>query len=168
MRTAEEVFDQYISNFAPKCPIVVFPPGATAAIVRKNKPLLFLSILSIASAGYCTVAKQRELAIEVKNQLADRAIVRGEKSLELIQAFQVMSLWYRAPDEYRQMNLSQLVHITTTMAIDLGLDKIDVLKPAATAQENRGRVELQRAWLGCFILLARYIQLPAMLRCSRD
>ncbi|PKY00105.1 hypothetical protein P168DRAFT_276538 [Aspergillus campestris IBT 28561] len=137
MRTAEQVFDQYISNFAPKCPIVVFPPGATAAIVRENKPLLFLSILSIASAGYCTVAKQRELTIEVKNQLADRAIVQGEKSLELVQAFQVTSLWYRAPDEYRQMNLSQLVQITTTMAIDLGLDKIDVFKPAATAQENR-------------------------------
>lgn len=145
----------------------MFPPGATAAIVRENKPLLFLSILSIASAGYCTVAKQRELAIEVKNQLADRAIVRGEKSLELVQAFQVTSLWYRAPDEYRQMNLSQLVHITTTMAIDLGLDKIDVSKPAATAQESRGRVELQRAWLGCFLLSARYIQFPAMLKYPR-
>ncbi|GAB1195625.1 hypothetical protein APSETT444_004887 [Aspergillus pseudonomiae] len=149
----QELSDE--NSFAPKCPVVVFPTGTTAALVRETKPLLFLSIISIASAGYCTVAQQRDLAVKARLYLADRAIVCGEKSIELVQALQVASFWYRAPDDYKQMNLNQLASIATTMAIDLGLDNIDVSKPAGTAKEMWDRAEAQRAWLGCLLLSAR-------------
>lgn len=128
--------------------------------MRENKPVLFLSILGIASVGFCSAAEQRQLAVDVRGYLADRAIVRGEKSLELVQALQVTSLWYRAPDDYRQMNLNQLAHIATTMAIDLGLDRVNMLEPAVTARDKWDRAEAQRAWLGCFLLSARYLHLP--------
>lgn len=157
------MFHRYLDDFAPKCPIVVFPSGTTAALVRETKPLLFLSILSIASAGYCTVAEQRDLAIEVRVYLADRAIAQGEKSIELVQAFQVASFWYRAPDDYQRMNLNQLASITTTMAIDLGLDKIEVSKPGDRARDPWDRVEAERAWLGCFLLSARCINSARLL-----
>ncbi|KAJ5240506.1 uncharacterized protein N7469_002097 [Penicillium citrinum] len=148
---AEQVFLQYVTKFAPKCPIVVFPPGTTPAHVQNSKPLLFLSILSVACAGYCPPTKQRELALEVRGCLADTAIVRGEKSLELVQALQVMSFWYRAPDTYTQMIQNQLASISTTMAMDLGLDN---LKLASRAQDKWSRLEAQRAWLSCFLLSA--------------
>lgn len=135
----------------------MFPSGTTATHVRETKPLLFLSILSIASVGCCTVAEQRDLAIEVRVYLADKAVVQGEKSIELVQALQVASFWYRAPDDYQQMNLNQLASITTTMAIDLGLDKIEVSKPAGRALDTWDRMEARRAWLGCFLLSARCI-----------
>ncbi|GAB1206114.1 hypothetical protein APSETT445_004795 [Aspergillus pseudonomiae] len=147
-KIVEQIFHRYVDSFAPKCPVVVFPTGTTAALVRETKPLLFLSIISIASAGYCTVAQQRDLAVKARLYLADRAIVCGEKSIELVQALQVASFWYRAPDDYKQMNLNQLASIATTMAIDLGLDNIDVSKPAGTAKEMWDRAEAQRAWLG--------------------
>jgi hypothetical protein len=123
--------------------------------VRETKPLLFLSILSIASTGYCTIDKQRELAFEIRGYLADSAIVRGEKSLELVQALHVVLLWYRAPDSYTKMNQNQLASVTTTMAIDLGLDRIEVSNLDGRAQDTWDRVEAQRAWLGCFLLSAR-------------
>ncbi|KAE8360399.1 hypothetical protein BDV27DRAFT_41417 [Aspergillus caelatus] len=151
-KIAEQIFHQYVDNFAPKCPVVMFPTGTTAALVRETKPLLFLSIISIASAGYCTPAQQRDLTVKAKFHVADRAIVSGEKSLELVQALQVAAFWYRAPDDYKQMNLSQLASIATTMAIDLGLDTIDTSKPASTAEELWDQVEAQRAWLGCLLL----------------
>lgn len=155
LRTADQIYQQYISDFSPKCPMVVFPPGATATLVRETKPLLFLSILSVTSAGYCTIDKQKILAAEFKGYLAESVIVRGEKSLELVQALQVASLWYKATDHYTQMNLNQLAHMATTMAIDLGLDKIEVLGPVGKFQDNWIRVEAQRAWLCCFLLSAR-------------
>ncbi|KAE8140853.1 hypothetical protein BDV38DRAFT_279827 [Aspergillus pseudotamarii] len=151
---AEQIFHEYVDNFAPKCPVVMFPTGTTAALVRETKPLLFLSIISIASAGYCSAAQQRDLTVKAKFYLANRAIVRGEKSLELVQALQVAAFWYRAPDDYKQMNLSQLASIATTMAIDLGLDTLEASKPAGTAEELWDRVEAQRAWLGCLLLSA--------------
>ncbi|KAJ5382835.1 hypothetical protein N7517_000746 [Penicillium concentricum] len=153
-KTAEQIFQRYLDNFAPKCPIVVFPTGTTTALVRETKPLLFLSIISIASAGYCTISQQRDLAVNVRLYLADRAVVRGEKSIEIVQALQVVSFWYRAPDDYKQMNLNQLASIATTMAIDLGLDRIEVTKPAGKVEEMWDRAEAQRAWLGCLLLSA--------------
>ncbi|KAB8265007.1 hypothetical protein BDV32DRAFT_145041 [Aspergillus pseudonomiae] len=153
-KIAEQIFQRYVDSFAPKCPVVLFPTGTTAALVRETKPLLFLSIISIASAGYCTVAQQRHLAVKARLYLADRAIVCGEKSIELVQALQVASFWYRAPDDYKQMNLNQLASISSTMAIDLGLDNIEVSKPAGTAKETWDRAEAQRAWLGCLLLSA--------------
>jgi hypothetical protein len=162
---AEQVFFQYVTNFAPKCPIVVFPSGTTPVHVRNTKPLLFLSILSVACAGYCALAKQRELALEVRGFLADTAIVRGEKSLELVQALRVLSFWYRAPDNYTQMVQNQLASISTTMAMDLGLDN---LKLATRAQDNWSRVEAQRAWLGCFLLSARYVPMASQPQPLRD
>lgn len=135
--------------------MVVFPPGTAATLLRETKPLLFLSILSVAAAGYCTIDEQKTLAAEFRGYLAESVIVRGEKSLELVQALQVASLWYRATDNYTHMNLNQLAHMATTMAIDLGLDKIEVLEPVGKFQDNWIRVEAQRAWLGCFLLSAR-------------
>lgn len=135
--------------------MVVFPPGTTATLLRETKPLLFLSILSVAAAGCCTIEKQKILAAEFRGYLAESVIVRGEKSLELVQALQVASLWYRATDNYTHMNLNQLAHMATTMAMDLGLDKIEVLEPVGKFQDNWIRVEAQRAWLGCFLLSAR-------------
>ena len=154
-RRAEKVFHHYINNFAPKCPIVVFPPRTTATFLRETKPLLFLSILSVAAAEYCTIDEQKVLGAEFRGYLAESVIVQGEKSLELVQALQVASLWYRSTDRYTQMNLNQLAHMATTMAIDLGLDKLEVLEPVGQSQDNLIAVEEQRAWLGCFLLSAR-------------
>ena len=155
LERAEPVFHHYISNFAPKCPMVVFPPGTTVTLLKETKPLLFLSILSVAAAGYCTIDEQKALAADFRSYLAESVIVRGEKSLELVQALQVASLWYRSTDHYTQMNLNQLAHMATTMAIDLGLDKLEALQPVGKSEENLTRLEAQRAWLGCFLLSAR-------------
>ncbi|KAK2592136.1 weak acid resistance [Conoideocrella luteorostrata] len=149
---AQRVFRHYISHFVPKCPMVIFTPGITAEAVRETRPLLFLSILSVSANEYCTAGEQKELVLEAKQALAERAFVRGEKSLELVQALQVVSLWYRAPDDYKQVNLTQLSQIAITMAIDLGLDKIDVSQPVDTSLAAWDRAEAQRAWLGCFLL----------------
>lgn len=156
-RGAEQVFHRYIEEFAPKCPVVVFPPGTTAEIARKEKPLLFLSIMSVASAGNCAIDQQRQLAIEVRNLLVESAIMKGEKSLELIQALHVTSLWYRAPENYTQMNQNQLASAALTMAIDLGLDRIESSKSSPDGPARTwSRMEAQRSWLGCFLLSARY------------
>ncbi|KAJ5158647.1 uncharacterized protein N7500_008298 [Penicillium coprophilum] len=153
-KIAEQIFHRYLDIFAPKYPIVVFPTGTTAELVQETKPLLFLSIMSIACAGYCTITQQRDLANKVRLYLAERAVVRGEKSIELVQALQIVSFWYRAPDDYKQMNLNQLASIATTMAIDLGLDRIELSKPTSSDNEMWDRAEEQRAWLGCLLLSA--------------
>lgn len=153
--TAKLVFNRYVNTFVPTCPMVVFPPGTTAEATRKTKPLLFLFILSVASSPYCTVSKQKQLTDEARRFLAESTIHQGEKSLELVQALQVSSLWYRAPDHYNQGNLYQLVQMATSLAMGLRVDKSHMLKACGRELGDWGRAEAHRAWLGCFFVSAR-------------
>lgn len=155
--TAESIFTRYVCVLSPQCPVVVFSADTTAAEIRENKPALFLCILSVASSAVCTVAEQKELTSKARELIAERVACRGEKSLELIQALQVSSLWYRAPEHYRQVNLYQLVQMATTMAMDVGLDRMD----RWTGSTLLELAEAQRAWLGCFLLSARLVPLFA-------
>lgn len=112
---ASKVFDHYVNDMAIHVPAVVFPPGTTAAEIRKTKPILFLAILSVSSSG-----NRSELTREVMQICADRIICNGEKSLELIQALIVTSLWYWPPEHFEELKFYQLIHIAAVMAIDIG------------------------------------------------
>jgi hypothetical protein len=94
--TATAMFDRYVNELAPHMPAVVFPLGTTAAEIRKTRPILFLAILSAAS-GTNHPEVQRILTKEITQIFADRIISHGEKTLELIQALQVSTLWYWPP-----------------------------------------------------------------------
>jgi hypothetical protein len=76
-------------------------PGVDAAEVREKKPLLFLAILSASCHGspdrLVPADKQRELTNLLKDKVADILWRQGEKSLEIVQALQLMVLWYSFP-----------------------------------------------------------------------
>ncbi|OAQ63760.1 fungal specific transcription factor domain-containing protein [Purpureocillium lilacinum] len=84
--------------------------------------------------------------------LAEHAFIRGEKSVELVQALQITSLWYRAFGNYSHMNLTQLIQTAVSMAVDLGLYKAHRLKSDCSTSEVQLDAEAKRAWLGCFLL----------------
>lgn len=157
---AEQVFYQYIGKLAPTCPVVIFAPETTADYVRKSKPLLFLAILSVASAQFSNPDQHRKFALEARNFLAESAVVEGEKSLELVQALLVVTLWFRAPENYARANQNQLAYVALSIAIDIGLDRVEGPKATydttSSIDDKWGRAEKQRTWLGCFLLCARY------------
>ncbi|KAJ5290952.1 hypothetical protein N7478_000203 [Penicillium angulare] len=136
----------------PTCPVAIFIPGTTAKFARNTKPLLFMAIISVAAAGECTPDHHRKFALEARNFLAGLAIFEGEKSLQLIQALLVVSFWYRAPENYARTNQNQLASVTLSMAIDIGLDRIEESNIPQKVDDQWNRAEAQRTWLGCFLL----------------
>ena len=92
MPTAEKIFEYYVQNMTMYEPCVVFTRNTQAAEIRRNKPLLFLAILSVACI-YDFPDLKTILLRERKRALADAMVVRGEKSLELIQALQIAAIW---------------------------------------------------------------------------
>lgn len=166
-RLAAEIFEHYTHKMATHMPLVVFPPDTPAGAIRKHKPTLFLAILSVAS-GQDHPDIQRTLAKEIMRAFADRIVYKGEKSLELIQALQVLTIWYW-PEETRDAQTYQLVHMAAVMAIDLGLGRrakagreayyslwkdYPRTKPSAQPWDT---AESRRAWLGCYLLCAKYV-----------
>jgi hypothetical protein len=158
---------------SPNMPAVVFPPTTTAAKLSKEKPILYVCLLSAASFSMLPSEKCRELAREAVRAIAECVVVNGAKSLELIQAMQVMMLWYRPPDKSEESNFYQIIHMAAVMAMDIGLGKR--FNPARTKRgfganndgpsgqplssvvQNSDTIEARRAWLGCYYMCARYV-----------
>ncbi|OIW34429.1 hypothetical protein CONLIGDRAFT_626432 [Coniochaeta ligniaria NRRL 30616] len=168
MDKANELWTRYTECMVPHLPGVVFPAGTTAAEIRKAKPVLFLSIMAVSSSELPSV--QRTLTKELMQILADKVMVVGEKSLELVQALQVAVMWYWPPEHFEELKFYQLVHIAAVMAIDIGLGRKKSIMggglglkkhiPAEWRQQHFKKhplpdptsVEARRAWLACYFL----------------
>lgn len=165
------IFDRYINYLMPHMPAVVFPNGTTAEQVFRDKPILYVSILSAASFGTLHPDTCKALAREAIGAVADCVVRNGAKSLELIQAMQVMALWYKPPEKAEQTNFYQIIHMAAVMALDIGLGKrFNPVKArrgfggpnsqfapglAKTLPQDSDTLEARRAWLGCYYLCAR-------------
>jgi hypothetical protein len=161
MSTAEELFAHYTQNMAPHMPIVVFPNNTTCDSLRKTAPILFLAVMTVAS-GQDYPHIQATLNAEIMAIFGDRFFVKGEKSLEIVQALQVVTIWYW-PDPNGNSKYYQFIHNATVMAMELGIDrKPRFMKwqafqfPRSVPPEfNTETSECRRAWLGCYLLSSR-------------
>jgi hypothetical protein len=108
---AERIYNRYVNDICPHFPAVPMPPGVTAHEMRTKKPLLFLAILAGSCHGiensFVPQNAQRDLTELLKNRFADIIWRHGEKSLEIVQALQLMVLWYRAPDPTSSFHANQ-------------------------------------------------------------
>ncbi|KAI5466451.1 hypothetical protein BGZ63DRAFT_480963 [Mariannaea sp. PMI_226] len=165
MDKAEEMFARYNNQMIPHLPAVVFPPGFTVTELRKTKPTLFLAIMAAATSEQPVL--QKILQKELMYIFAEKVMLTGEKSVELVQAIQVAVIWYWPPEHFEELRFYQLVHIAAVMAIDIGLGQKMPLRrgkllmdswkvhpnrrpipPDPTSIENR------RTWLTCYFLTA--------------
>jgi hypothetical protein len=165
MTLANELLARYVTHMFPHLPGVVIPPGTTAADLRASKPLLFLAIMAAASSEI--PALQRSLTKELMQVLAERIIVRGHKSLELIQALQIATIWYWPPERFDELKFYQLVHMAAVMAIEIGLGRRRTVKGGfrkhiasvwrdhpmrKSALPDPTTIEARRAWLTCYFM----------------
>jgi hypothetical protein len=165
MGLATELFQRYTNHMCEHLPAVVFPPSMTAAELRATKPTLFLAILATASSEM--PALQRNLTHELMKELADKIVVRGQKSIELVQALQVASIWYWPPDRFEELKLYQLVHMAVVMALDLGLGRRRNVRGGAPRHlplnlkdhplrknplPDSTTIEARRIWVTCYFM----------------
>ena len=170
---AAQIFTRYNTKLAPNLPAVVFPPSTTAEQVFREKPILYVCILSAASHGNMHPDIAKALQREAIGAIADCVVRSGAKSLELIQAMQVTALWYKPPEKAEQTNFYQIIHMAAVMALDIGLGKrFNPAKakrgfggpnakyapgPGKMIPQDSDTLEARRAWLGCYFLCARFV-----------
>jgi len=109
LECATVAFDYFVGSMLHHFPIVVFPSDATAVSVRKSKPVLFLAILNAASGTFESRDLQRTINYELMKVMSDKILMIGEKSLELIQAVQLMMVWYYPPGKFEELKHYQYV-----------------------------------------------------------
>ena len=155
---AYRLFDQFTFSMAPQIPIVVFPKDTHPADIMATRPTLFLAILSIAAP----LEIQAPFSSEFLRILGDSIIADQETSLELLQALQVIIVWF-LPTGGRDARCLQYCSIACTMAVLLGMnipsgkDEHWSLWSAKHPEESG---EGARAYVGCFILGSMYVKRP--------
>lgn len=161
--TAYRCFDRYTSEMCKQLPIVVFPADQSAEEVRKSRPILFLAVLAVGS-GTIRPDLQPKLTSEATRILGDRIISNGEKSLELVQSIQLLTVFYQPPERYEESNFNQLIHVAAVMAMDIGMGKR--LKKGSYpvwksyTDKNKSMLDLnsaetRRCWLGCYYMCTK-------------
>ncbi|TLS25662.1 hypothetical protein PpBr36_07614 [Pyricularia pennisetigena] len=118
---AARLFARYRDHMCPHLPGVVFPPDMTWNRIRAEKPLLFLAVMAASSSE--TPSLQRILVREMMQIFAEKIVIIGEKSIELVQALHIAVFWYWPPEHFEELKFYQLVHMAAVLAIDLGLGR---------------------------------------------
>lgn len=172
LESAQLAFAHFIKNILPIMPIVFFPDGISATDVRRRQPALFLAIVNTGS-NQLLFETQQALARCLMTLFSEWIILKGEKSLDVIQALQVATLWYNPPRKLTQLNFFLLQNLAGVMAIDLGLNKqrnvpsrettgLNAKEAAWKVRKNEEAttVETRRTWLTCYFLSAGLVQAP--------
>lgn len=166
---ASTLFRCHLEQMDRHIPAVVFPKGTIPEDVRREKPILYLCVVSAASFGQVPLDTSLQLQKEALGVIAERVFRDGDKSLELIQAMQVLALWYKPPRPMHKANFYQIIHVAAVMALDIGLGRrFNLAKSEAmtiagqkvvgwekSTSQDSDTLEARRAWLGCYYLCAR-------------
>lgn len=158
-----QLLDHYRVQMMPYFPFVVIPEGVDVHALRSAKPFLFKAI--ITSASYSNLTRQIALGKEVVAYFSEHLLLKGEKSLDLLQGLLIFIAWYH-PHLFANPQLTNLLQLSVALLVDLGLNKsgttaseklrLEILAmkaahgPAAVPKQLR--LDEQRALLGCFYL----------------
>ncbi|KAL2798600.1 hypothetical protein BJX66DRAFT_35788 [Aspergillus keveii] len=158
---AQDSFTRYVDHMAGQIPLVVFPAGTQMHEVRRDKPILFHAIVAV-SIGRFEPTAQTPLLQELYKTVAERVIVKGEKSLDLVQALIVSCLFYTPPENFEEIKFYQLAQLAVAVGMDIGMNRKasgklkpfnllkEVIKNSPTADPDSP--ESRRTWLGCYFI----------------
>ncbi|KAI0391128.1 hypothetical protein F5Y17DRAFT_461133 [Xylariaceae sp. FL0594] len=175
---ASALFRRYNEQMAPHLPAVVFPTGTAMEDVRESKPILLLAVL--AAASWEIPAMGRNLHRELMHILANRLIVQGQKTLELVQTLIVTVIWYFPPDNFEELQFYQLINMAALMArdLELGRGETNLLFPYTWRRHplrhnplpDSSSIEARRTWLAVYFLasnVAMAVRRPTVIRWHR-
>ncbi|KAL4943467.1 hypothetical protein BDV06DRAFT_189857 [Aspergillus oleicola] len=161
LSAASNAFTRYVEAMCHHIPMVVFSPGTQMSEVRRHRPVLFHAIVAVAVGPFESSA-QGPLLVELYRTIGERVIVKGEKSLDLVQGLLVSCAFYTPPENFEEIKFYQLAQLAVTVGMDIGMYRKasakgkpfnlirDFVKHAPMTDPDSP--EVRRAWLGCYFV----------------
>jgi hypothetical protein len=82
---------EFRTQMAPQFPFVVISPDSTSESLRRERPMLWRSI--VVAASYHNPRRQIALGWKLMEEFSTRILLKAEKSLDLLQALLVHVAW---------------------------------------------------------------------------
>ncbi|KAK4938344.1 hypothetical protein LTR10_021228 [Elasticomyces elasticus] len=138
---------EHYRRLANAVPFAIHPPSTDPQHLLSTSPLLLLSIILSASSSCPELERQCEDTF--RHVLADRAIIRGQRSLELLQSLLTYLIWYPHRFDPSNQQFYQFLQLALGMAADLGLYKQFSHAKSTEATDGLSTV---RTFLLCYYL----------------
>lgn len=134
---------------------IIDPVLHTPNFVRSRSPFLLTVIILIASQFYAPRPELHDKAVEYARRCSNMIVENGWKSIEITQAYLLLSLWGESAPNFEQDKAWLYSGLGIRMATDMNLDRTPVPRgsdPAEVLANERDRINRERTWLGCFIV----------------
>lgn len=154
---AERLYRAFTDDMMPLYPLISVPASCTWLSTQRDRPALFRAMITAASISAQPDISTRMFR-ETAQFLAEKVVVSGDKSLDLIQAFLVLSTWHLPPSTFGELKFSQYAHMAATMVVELRTsnDRLyaDTLA-SKTLTPSHEVVETCRTFLATYFLCSR-------------
>ncbi|KAL0946465.1 hypothetical protein HGRIS_012685 [Hohenbuehelia grisea] len=128
----------------------------TPSLVCSRSPFLLTTICAIASKFYTAKPELHPKLTELAKKLAFSVPAQGYKSVEIVQAYLMLTLWgCGAVERYEQDKTWLLLGMAIRMATDLNLHRKTAVTSQNTEEGKARDIEVhnrERTWLLCFCL----------------
>lgn len=127
--TAQMRFDLYKNDFNRKFPMVDFMEYPLLDDMRRHRPILFLTMMSITSVvieGKDKVEQSLTLYNLCMDCLIYETMILGNKTLELLKCLLLVNAFINTPETHQHQKTHLITHLCTTMAIDMGLGGVNI------------------------------------------
>ncbi|EXJ53653.1 uncharacterized protein A1O5_13105 [Cladophialophora psammophila CBS 110553] len=140
--------DRY-KDMVASVPFAIQLPLMTLDGLLSSFPILLLAAILTGSSSDPDFEKQAGEAF--RHVLADRVIVRGQKSLQLLQSLLTYMTWYHHRFDPQTAQFYQLLQLANGMVADLGLPR-RFAKEGTFGDRGDEDVNASRAFLLCYYL----------------
>lgn len=114
----EVLLSTFMTKLSPNYPFVTLRPGTSLAELRATKPFLF-SVIRMVSSVHHTASMRAQYYVIIKH-ISEQALLRSERSLELLQGILLVLGWYHHHCMmHTQMN--NLASLALSLSWDLGI-----------------------------------------------
>lgn len=145
---AEPLYVAFSTRLAPMVPVVACPNEIPWEVISLRRPAF--SRAAATAAAVCFKSNHAEKLFSfTERYLIDQAIIKGHKSLDLIQGLLILSLWHLPPKVIQEFKFSQFAHMAATMIQDLWCsnDPEFIIPPS--------EVETARTYLACYLCCSK-------------
>ncbi|KAF1832571.1 hypothetical protein BDW02DRAFT_502728 [Decorospora gaudefroyi] len=144
----QTLLDTY-RNMVDFFPFVLLPKECRCEDLLQHRPMLMFAMLTVSS--YDSASLQSTLSREFR-KVAMVRIMKGEKSLDLLQGLLVFIAWHHHYMDVHAVSVPMLLQLCLGLANDLGLDKLSRTVRSPLQKDDPRDREAKRAYMGCYYL----------------
>lgn len=140
--------------FFQYCSLHVFlldPDWHTPTLVCSRSPFLFTCVCSVASKFYTKRPELYAQCLHRAKKMAFDVLGRGLKSVEIVQGFLLLTLYYQPAERYEEDRTWLFAGVAIRMGQDLNMHRKCVIPENRLTEENeRELLNRERTWYICF------------------